>query len=109
MAVTDVFFMAYVYPNRALTRARFSTNFWLDTFALKHEHSAMIDQTIDLITRYVASGAESKNGFAARAGVGEATLRKLGAADWNPTADTLRKLEAALPADFARLSSDEAA
>jgi hypothetical protein len=75
---------------------------------LKREYVVMVDETISLIERYIALGAESKNGFAARAGVGEATLRKLGSPAWNPTVDTLRKLEAALPPDFVG-APDEAA
>tara|TARA_R110000782_G_scaffold268047_2_gene364024 strand:+ start:1111 stop:2394 length:1284 start_codon:yes stop_codon:yes gene_type:complete len=51
-----------------------------------------IEQIQDLITR----GEMSRSGLARAAGLHANSLRKLGEADWNPTADTLAKLESYL-------------
>ncbi|SMF64629.1 3,4-dihydroxy-2-butanone-4-phosphate synthase [Allosphingosinicella indica] len=51
--------------------------------------SLLIDRIHDL----VASGDMSRAGLARAAGLHPNSLRKLGEADWNPTADTLGKLE----------------
>jgi 3,4-dihydroxy 2-butanone 4-phosphate synthase/GTP cyclohydrolase II len=48
---------------------------------------------IDRITALVDSGEASRSGLARAAGLHPNSLRKLGAADWNPTADTLVRLE----------------
>ena len=50
----------------------------------------------DLISRLnaiVATGEVSRAGLARAAGLHPNSLRKLGSAEWNPTADTLGKLE----------------
>ncbi|MAW99306.1 MAG: 3,4-dihydroxy-2-butanone-4-phosphate synthase [Sphingomonas sp.] len=48
---------------------------------------------IDRIRDLVASGETSKAGLARAAGLHANSLRRLEEADWNPTAETLRKLE----------------
>jgi len=48
---------------------------------------------IDKITALVDSGEASRSGLARAAGLHPNSLRKLGAPDWNPTADTLVRLE----------------
>ncbi len=48
---------------------------------------------IQNIREIVSSGDMSKAGLARAAGLHPNSLRKLDEKDWNPTADTLRKLE----------------
>jgi 3,4-dihydroxy 2-butanone 4-phosphate synthase/GTP cyclohydrolase II len=48
---------------------------------------------IDKLTALVDSGEASRSGLARAAGLHPNSLRKLGASDWNPTADTLSRLE----------------
>lgn len=51
---------------------------------------------IEKLRAYVANGGVSRSGLARAAGLHANTLRDLDAPDWNPTAETLRKLEAYL-------------
>ena len=51
---------------------------------------------IDRARNLVTEGGMSKSGLARAAGLHANTLRDLDMPDWNPTADTLRKLEAVL-------------
>src|SRR3954466_6563754 len=51
--------------------------------------TVLIDRLCDL----VSAGEMSRAGLARAAGLHPNSLRKLGDADWNPTADTLGKLE----------------
>jgi 3,4-dihydroxy 2-butanone 4-phosphate synthase/GTP cyclohydrolase II len=48
---------------------------------------------IERIEAIIATGEVSRSGLARAAGLHPNSLRKLGAADWNPTADTLSRLE----------------
>jgi 3,4-dihydroxy 2-butanone 4-phosphate synthase/GTP cyclohydrolase II len=48
---------------------------------------------IDKLTALVDSGEASRSGLARAAGLHPNSLRKLGSTDWNPTADTLLRLE----------------
>ena len=48
---------------------------------------------IDRLSELVASGEMSRSGLARASGLHPNSLRKLGDEDWNPTADTLLKLE----------------
>jgi 3,4-dihydroxy 2-butanone 4-phosphate synthase/GTP cyclohydrolase II len=48
---------------------------------------------IERLEAIVATGEVSRAGLARAAGLHPNSLRKLGAADWNPTADTLTRLE----------------
>jgi 3,4-dihydroxy 2-butanone 4-phosphate synthase/GTP cyclohydrolase II len=54
--------------------------------------SALLDSVRSLVT----DGGMSRSGLARAAGLHANSLRRLGEADWNPTADTLGKLEAYL-------------
>jgi 3,4-dihydroxy 2-butanone 4-phosphate synthase / GTP cyclohydrolase II len=54
---------------------------------------------IEKLRAHVANGGVSRSGLARAAGLHANTLRDLDAPDWNPTADTLRKLEAYLAAN----------
>lgn len=66
-----------------------------------------IDFVIRRIRSYVASQGWSRTRVAKEAGFPHHTsLRGFETADWNPTADVLRKLEAIVPADFYLASSD---
>lgn len=51
---------------------------------------------IDRIRTLVADGTLTRSGLARAAGLHANTLRDMDSADWNPTAETLRKLEAFL-------------
>jgi len=53
----------------------------------------MSTQLIQQIEDLVRSGAMSRSGLARAAGLHANSLRKLGESDWNPTAETLAKLE----------------
>ncbi|HVL78117.1 MAG TPA: 3,4-dihydroxy-2-butanone-4-phosphate synthase, partial [Sphingomicrobium sp.] len=48
---------------------------------------------IERISALVDAGAASRSGLARAAGLHPNSLRKLGQPDWNPTADTLMRLE----------------
>lgn len=70
-----------------------------------------IEHTILRIRRYAAGQQWSRTRLAREAGLPHNTLKAFDLQTWNPTADTLRKLEAIIPADFqaAELSEPEAA
>ncbi len=51
---------------------------------------------IDSLRNHVANGGVSRSGLARAAGLHANTLRDLDSPDWNPTAETLRKLESYL-------------
>jgi 3,4-dihydroxy 2-butanone 4-phosphate synthase/GTP cyclohydrolase II len=53
----------------------------------------MSTSLIEEIRALVGTGAESRSGLARAAGLHANSLRAMDEADWNPTADTLRKLE----------------
>ena len=53
----------------------------------------MSTNLIERITSLVTAGEASRSGLARAAGLHPNSLRKLGAPDWNPTADTLGRLE----------------
>jgi 3,4-dihydroxy 2-butanone 4-phosphate synthase / GTP cyclohydrolase II len=54
---------------------------------------------IEKLRAYVANGGVSRSGLARAAGLHANTLRDLDDAEWNPTAETLRKLEVYLAAN----------
>ena len=56
----------------------------------------MSSALLDTVRNLVTEGGMSRSGLARAAGLHANSLRKLGEADWNPTADTLGKLEAYL-------------
>lgn len=53
----------------------------------------MASNLIERLTAIIETGEISRSGLARAAGLHPNSLRKLGAADWNPTADTLGRLE----------------
>lgn len=53
----------------------------------------MANQLIERLTAIIDTGEISRSGLARAAGLHPNSLRKLGAPDWNPTADTLGRLE----------------
>ena len=53
----------------------------------------MSSALLDTVRSLVTDGGMSRSGLARAAGLHANSLRKLGEADWNPTADTLGKLE----------------
>ncbi len=53
----------------------------------------MANQLIERLTAIIETGEISRSGLARAAGLHPNSLRKLGAPDWNPTADTLGRLE----------------
>ena len=53
----------------------------------------MSAQLIDRVRRLVSDGGMSRSGLARAAGLHANTLRDLMESEWNPTADTLGKLE----------------
>ena len=53
----------------------------------------MSTNLIERLEAVIATGEVSRSGLARAAGLHPNSLRKLGAADWNPTADTLTRLE----------------
>ncbi|MEJ7934243.1 3,4-dihydroxy-2-butanone-4-phosphate synthase [Sphingobium sp. AN558] len=56
----------------------------------------MSSALIDTVRNLVTDGGMSRSGLARAAGLHANSLRKLGETDWNPTADTLGKLESYL-------------
>src|SRR3989344_109533 len=59
----------------------------------------MSAQLIERIVEIIETGQESRAGLARAAGLHAHSLRKLGDPDWNPTAETLGKLERYLSRD----------
>ncbi|MDB5358893.1 MAG: hypothetical protein JWO51_190 [Rhodospirillales bacterium] len=59
-----------------------------------------IDQTIARIRSYAVFRGWRKSRLAAEAKMSDTTLRDFDEPDWNPTAETIRRLEAIIPADF---------
>lgn len=66
-----------------------------------------IDGAIARIKAYAAARGWSKSRLAKEAGLGDTTLRHFGRSGWNPTIETLRRLEAIIPAEF--IPDEEAA
>jgi len=61
---------------------------------------APIKNTILRVRDYVATGHATRSGLAISAGLTVNALRGLDSGEWNPTADTLSKLEAVIPESF---------
>lgn len=59
-----------------------------------------IQATIARIRAYAAFRNWTKSRFAIEAGLQDTTLRNFHDENWNPTADTLRALEAVIPVGF---------
>lgn len=67
---------------------------------MKKNQPTNIDSCIQRIVRFADSKGWRKARLAKEADVQSSTIRHLGNDDWNPTASTLRKLEAIIPHDF---------
>jgi 3,4-dihydroxy 2-butanone 4-phosphate synthase / GTP cyclohydrolase II len=61
----------------------------------------MSTNLIERLSAVIATGEVSRAGLARAAGLHPNSLRKLGAPDWNPTADTLMRLERLINSDAA--------
>ena len=61
----------------------------------------MSTNLIERLSAVIATGEVSRSGLARAAGLHPNSLRKLGAPDWNPTADTLVRLERLINSDTA--------
>ena len=61
----------------------------------------MSTNLIERLSAVIATGEVSRSGLARAAGLHPNSLRKLGAPDWNPTADTLVRLEKLINSDAA--------
>ena len=64
---------------------------------------------IDQLNAIIATGEISRAGLARAAGLHPNSLRKLGASDWNPTADTLGRLEKLIQGGAGEVLVDSAA
>lgn len=63
-------------------------------------HPRTVAHTIYRIRAYRLSRRWSIQRFGAAAGIGESTIRQMDSRTWNPTVAILRRLEAAIPAEF---------
>ena len=61
---------------------------------------AHIDGAIARIRAFAKMKGWKKSRLAAEAGLHDTTLRSFDSPGWNPTAETLRRLEAVVPRDF---------
>ncbi len=59
--------------------------------------SARLDTTIERIRAYARSQGWKKSRLAKEAGMADTVLRDFDQHDWNPTAETIRRLEAIIP------------
>lgn len=59
-----------------------------------------VQNSIFRIRSFAKARGLSRRALADLAGIGDTTIRNIDEPDWNPTADTLRKLEAIIPADL---------
>jgi 3,4-dihydroxy 2-butanone 4-phosphate synthase/GTP cyclohydrolase II len=59
-----------------------------------------IEDAIARVRAYAESKGWRKSRLAKEAGLKDTTLRHFDRPTWNPTADTLRRLEAVIPAEF---------
>ena len=59
-----------------------------------------IDHTISRIRAFAVYRGWKKSRLAAEAGINDTTLRHFDDPNWNPTIETLRRLETIIPADF---------
>jgi len=60
----------------------------------------MIDEAIARVRAYRMDRGWSILRYAKEAGMGESTIRHMDHPTWSPTADTLRRLERIIPADW---------
>lgn len=62
--------------------------------------STSIEATIARVRAFAQSRGWRKSRLAKEAGLADTVLRNFDRPDWNPTADTLRRLESIIPPDF---------
>lgn len=55
---------------------------------------------LDRLRAYARQKGWKKSRFAKEAGLSDTVLRDFDKPDWNPTIDTVRRLEAIIPVDF---------
>jgi len=67
---------------------------------------ALIDRSIQRVCQFARDNNLSKSQLASLAKMNDTTLRNLGKESWNPTSETLRKLEAIIPQDYTCSFSD---
>jgi ribosome-binding protein aMBF1 (putative translation factor) len=60
------------------------------------QDSRSVDRLIADIRSYMADEGLSRTALAERAQISESTIRHIDSDDWNPTVETLRKLETAM-------------
>ncbi len=60
-----------------------------------------VEATIGRLRTFASDRGWTKSRFAREAGLPDTTLRGFHEPHWNPTAETLRKLEAVIPPDWA--------
>ena len=60
----------------------------------------MIEQALKRVREYARQKGLSKSAFARAAGLNDTTLRGINRDDWNPTAETLRRLESVIPKNW---------
>src|SRR5690348_2509389 len=63
---------------------------------------------IERLEAIIATGEVSRSGLARAAGLHPNSLRKLGSDDWNPTADTLTRLDKLVPSGSDVLAGQQA-
>ncbi len=69
----------------------------------------IVDHAIARIRAYARHRGWKKSRLASEAGMQDTTLRDFDKEGWNPTADTLRRLEAIVPPDFMPAGAPSAA
>jgi len=62
--------------------------------------SARLDTAIERIRAYARARGWKKSRLAKEAGMADTVLRDFERPDWNPTAETLRRLEAIIPSQW---------
>jgi ribosome-binding protein aMBF1 (putative translation factor) len=62
--------------------------------------TTLVDQSIQLVRSFLSNEGVAKSRLATMAKVPEGCTRTILNEDWNPTIDTLRKLESALPESY---------
>ena len=68
-----------------------------------------VDHTITLVRAFANSRGWKPSRFAKEAGLGVNTLSGMNREDWNPSADTLRRLESLIPEGWSASEATEAA
>lgn len=66
-----------------------------------------VQLTVSRIRAYVAAQNISNRKLAEQAGVAETTVRNINKPDWNPTAETIERLERLIPRSFKLPKHDE--